>query len=88
MTRVLHTWPAGSYPGRFTRDSAGIVRFAYDTDTSSAPISLSLPRQGATSRRAAAIFLENLLPDSAHPIGNRETPSPELNSSISSTSPS
>ncbi len=63
MTRVLHTWLEGSYAGRFTRDSAGVVRFEYDTGTPAVPISLSLPREGETSRRAAANFLENLLPD-------------------------
>ncbi|MCS3878844.1 type II toxin-antitoxin system HipA family toxin [Gordonia amarae] len=40
--------------------------FRYDEDAPETPISLSLPREGSATRRAAASFLENLLPDHEH----------------------
>lgn len=66
MTRTLHAWLEGVYAGRFTRDSTGLVQFQYHTVTSTPSISLSLPREGKPSRRAAGNFLENLLPDHLH----------------------
>lgn len=66
MTRTLHAWLEGIYAGRFTRDSTGLVQFRYHTVTSTPSISLSLPREGKPSRRAAGNFLENLLPDHLH----------------------
>ena len=63
MSDVLEAWWNGQHVGRFTRDQTGAIAFTYDSDAPSTPVSLSLPRQGAHARRAAARFLDNLLPD-------------------------
>lgn len=65
MTDILHAWLEGRYAGAFTRTSSGSVRFAYSDDAPAVPLSLSLPREGGIARRAAANFLDNLLPDNA-----------------------
>lgn len=65
MTDILHAWLEGRYAGAFTRAGSGQVRFDYSVDAPSVPLSLSLPREGGATRRAAANFLDNLLPDNA-----------------------
>jgi len=62
MTRVLEAWLEGIYVGQF-REDARSVTFVYDRDAPQTPISLSLPRNAAATRNAAAHYLENLLPD-------------------------
>lgn len=62
--RVLHAWLEGEYVGVFSRDGDGHTTFSYDDGfRSHVPISLSLPRDRAATRRAAENFLDNLLPD-------------------------
>lgn len=63
MSDVLEAWWDGQHVGQFTRDQVGMIAFTYDDDAPSTPISLSLPREGVHARRAAARFLDNLLPD-------------------------
>ena len=58
----LHVWTDGDHVGEFMRTSGGHVSFHYDSKEG-APISLSLPRTGKSSGKAASAFLENLLPD-------------------------
>lgn len=58
----LHVWIDGDHVGEFMRTSGGHVSFHYDSKEG-APISLSLPRTGKSSGKAASAFLENLLPD-------------------------
>lgn len=65
MSRVLHAWLEGYHAGAFTRGPSGLIRFDYSDGAPSTPISLSLPRDGGATRRAAANFLDNLLPDNA-----------------------
>ncbi|MFE6920580.1 HipA domain-containing protein [Nocardia sp. NPDC057663] len=65
MTQILHAWLEGQYAGAFSRGSSGLIRFDYNDQAPSTPISLSLPRDGGATRRAAANFLDNLLPDHA-----------------------
>ncbi|MFC4375218.1 HipA domain-containing protein [Nocardia halotolerans] len=65
MTRVLHAWLAGHFAGSFTAERSGLIRFDYSDSAPSTPISLSLPRGGGATRRAAVNFLDNLLPDNA-----------------------
>ncbi|MFD4439729.1 HipA domain-containing protein [Nocardia sp. NPDC058519] len=65
MTEVLHAWLEGYHAGTFTRGPSGHVRFDYSESAPITPISLSLPRTGGATRRAAANFLDNLLPDNA-----------------------
>ncbi|MCJ1683713.1 HipA domain-containing protein [Rathayibacter sp. VKM Ac-2928] len=66
MTERLEAWLEGRHAGRFTRDADGRIGFSYSDDAPSTPISLSLPREGTTTRAAAARFLDNLLPDQEH----------------------
>ncbi|MCJ1686447.1 HipA domain-containing protein [Rathayibacter sp. VKM Ac-2927] len=66
MTERLEAWLEGRHAGRFTRDADGTIGFTYSDDAPSTPISLSLPREGTTTRTAAARFLDNLLPDQEH----------------------
>ncbi|MFT8355900.1 MAG: HipA domain-containing protein [Bifidobacterium aquikefiri] len=61
--RVLHAWLEGTYVGRFIRSADRHTVFEYAGDYPSSPISLSLPRNGRGTRKAAGNFLENLLPD-------------------------
>ncbi|WP_336086551.1 HipA domain-containing protein [Nocardia sp. SSK8] len=63
MTDVLHAWLEGRYAGVFTKHASRQIRFEYSDDAPPVPISLSLPREGGATRRAAANFLDNLLPD-------------------------
>ena len=66
MTERLEAWLEGRHAGSFTRDADGTVGFTYSDDAPPTPISLSLPREGAQTRTAAARFLDNLLPDQEH----------------------
>lgn len=64
MTRRLSAWLEGVYAGEFIEDErAGSITFLYDDNAPQTPISLSLPRDGAATRKAAGRFLGNLLPD-------------------------
>lgn len=63
MTRILEAWLEGEHIGQFRRADDGTVTFAYAADAPATPISLSLPRDGGASKKAAKNFLENLLPD-------------------------
>ncbi|MBF4606759.1 HipA domain-containing protein [Curtobacterium sp. VKM Ac-1393] len=63
MTDRLHAWLEGGYVGEFVEDAGGRVQLRYDDAASDAPVSLSLPRDGSASARAAERFLDNLLPD-------------------------
>ena len=65
MTRRLEAWLDGGHVGQFIIDG-DTTYFRYDTDAPDTPISLSLPRTGTATKRAAANFLENLLPDHEH----------------------
>lgn len=59
--RRLEAWLEDRHTGTFI-DDGSTVEFVYDEDAS-APISLSLPREGRMTKLAPARFLENLLPD-------------------------
>lgn len=63
MTKRLGAWLEGRQVGQFAMSADGTVSFAYADDAPETPISLSLPRDGRATRRAAANFLANLLPD-------------------------
>lgn len=63
MSTRLEVWLEGVHAGQFVFAGDGAVTFQYDPDAPATPISLSLPRSGRHARRAAAHFLENLLPD-------------------------
>lgn len=63
MIRILHAWLEGRHAGVFTRTPAGSIDFEYADSAPITPLSLSLPRGGGATRRAAANFLDNLLPD-------------------------
>ena len=63
MADTLEVFKDGSHIGRFTRSDDQIIRFVYDDDAPPTPISLSLPRDGQATSRAAANLLNNLLPD-------------------------
>jgi serine/threonine-protein kinase HipA len=65
MTVRLEAWLEGRHVGQFVKGD-GLSRFIYDDDAPDTPISLSLPRDGAASLRAAQRFLDNLLPDEEH----------------------
>lgn len=65
MSEVLEVWWGGRHVGQFVRERDGEISFAYDQDAGPVPISLSLPRNERHTRRAAATFLDNLLPDEA-----------------------
>ncbi|MFF2085796.1 HipA domain-containing protein [Nocardia sp. NPDC058176] len=65
MIKVLYAWLEGRHAGVFTRGTSALIRFDYSEHAPATPISLSLPRDGGASRRAAANFLDNLLPDNA-----------------------
>lgn len=65
MTRYLEAWFENLHVGQFIVDADATV-FRYDDDAPETPISLSLPRDGSATRRAATNFLENLLPDHEH----------------------
>ncbi|MCL2849864.1 MAG: HipA domain-containing protein [Micrococcales bacterium] len=64
MSALLEAWLEGHHIGQFVFTGT-TVEFRYDRDAPSTPVSLSLPRDGHAPRRAAARFLENLLPDHA-----------------------
>lgn len=59
--RRLEAWLEDRHAGAFI-DDGGKIEFVYDENTS-APISLSLPREGRATKSAAGRFLENLLPE-------------------------
>lgn len=61
MNRALEVWWGDEHVGQFVRDD-GAVSFKYDAAWTGPAVSLSLPRSGAAPR-AAARFLDNLLPD-------------------------
>ncbi len=61
MSARLEAWLEGEHAGQFIFADDGTVRFEYDEGASA--ISLSLPRDRPHSRKAAANYLENLLPD-------------------------
>lgn len=63
MTTRLEAWLEDRHAGRFVFADDGSVHFEYDPDAPDTPVSLSLPRDGRAAPRAAASFLENLLPD-------------------------
>ena len=63
MNTVLEAWLEGTHVGRFVQDEDQAVTFDYDADATGTPISLSLPRERPATRKAAANFLANLLPD-------------------------
>ncbi len=63
MNTTLEAWLEGAYVGRFIEDENRVVTFYYDSDAPETPISLSLPRERPATRKAAANFLANLLPD-------------------------
>ena len=63
MGTVLEAWLEGAHVGRFAEGEDGVVTFSYDDDAPETPISLSLPRERPATRKAAANFLANLLPD-------------------------
>ncbi|MFJ2618355.1 HipA domain-containing protein [Glutamicibacter sp. NPDC087344] len=62
MARALEAWVDGGHVGQFIRDQ-NRVRFNYNQDAPSSPISLSLPRDGTATKNAAGKYLDNLLPD-------------------------
>ena len=66
MTEILEAWLEGQYAGRFTFTTNQPTKFRYGEDAPETPISLSLPRDGCSSRLSAQRFLANLLPDAAH----------------------
>ena len=63
MNTVLEAWLEGAHVGRFVQGEDRAVTFDYDADATGTPISLSLPRERPATRKAAANFLANLLPD-------------------------
>lgn len=63
MTNRLEAWLEGRHAGTFELAPNQPVTFTYDDDAPPTPISLSLPRQSPAADRAAANFLDNLLPD-------------------------
>ncbi|CAN5314706.1 HipA domain-containing protein [soil metagenome] len=65
MSTRLEAWLEGQHAGQFVFDNDDTVRFDYDEHAPQTPISLSLPRDGSATKRAAANFLDNLLPDHA-----------------------
>ncbi|WP_411732273.1 HipA domain-containing protein [Paeniglutamicibacter sp.] len=66
MTQILEAWLEGHYAGRFIFGTNQPARFHYDEGAPDTPISLSLPRDGSSSKLAAQRFLDNLLPDADH----------------------
>ncbi len=63
---ALDAYLEGVFYGRFTESGPrGQYDFEYDDEAPDAPISLSLPREGRATRRAATNLLDNLLPDRA-----------------------
>lgn len=66
MTQILEAWLEGHYAGRFSFATNQPARFHYDEGAPDTPISLSLPRDGSSSKLAAQRFLDNLLPDADH----------------------
>lgn len=65
MSDRLEAWLEGRHYGQFIFEYSEPTRFEYDPDAPATPISLSLPRNGEGSTKAAGNFLENLLPDHA-----------------------
>lgn len=63
MTQILEVWLEGKHTGQFIFGTTQPAQFVYDEDATDTPISLSLPRDGSTSKLAAQRFLDNLLPD-------------------------
>lgn len=63
MTCSLDAWLEDRLVGTFVSTPDGTVTFTYAADAPPTPISLSLPRDGRATRRAAANFLSNLVPD-------------------------
>ncbi|MBP1324945.1 serine/threonine-protein kinase HipA [Leucobacter exalbidus] len=63
MPEALEVFKNGTHIGLFIRESDGRINFVYNADAPETPISLSLPRHGAHTKRAAENFLRNLLPD-------------------------
>lgn len=63
MTERLEAWLEGAHAGTFEFAPNQAVTFTYAEDAPETPISLSLPRNGGATKRAAGNFLENLLPD-------------------------
>lgn len=66
MSQVLEAWLEGRHVGIFVFDSPAPAKFVYDDDAPGVPISLSLPRNGTSSKLAPQNFLDNLLPDAEH----------------------
>lgn len=62
MSKRLEVWFEGRHAGQFIFEEND-VRFEYDANSPSTPISLSLPRDRPAARSAASNFLENLLPE-------------------------
>ncbi len=63
MNTRLEAWLEGRHVGSFIEAADGTISFAYAADAPPTPISLSLPHDGRPTRKAAANFLANLLPD-------------------------
>lgn len=62
MTEILHCWLEGEPIGRFELGRYDTITFVYDSPGERI-ISLSLPREGAVRKLAAANFLDALLPE-------------------------
>lgn len=62
MTETLYCWLEHEPIGRFARDATGTISFSYD-GPGERIISLSLPREGAVRKSAAANFLDALTPE-------------------------
>lgn len=63
MTDRLEAWLEGRHAGHFDFPDDGPPTFTYSDSAPATPISLSLPRGGRSTVKAASNFLENLLPD-------------------------
>lgn len=66
MSQILDVWLEHRHVGRFVFDGPAPVKFIYDDDAPRIPISLSLPRNGTSTKLAPQNFLDNLLPDAEH----------------------
>jgi serine/threonine-protein kinase HipA len=66
MTQILEAWLEDHHAGRFTFGTNQPAQFHYDESAPDTPISLSLSRDGSSTKLAAQSFLDNLLPDADH----------------------